>query len=393
MLGRDGTHYTPGGNARLADAVADCVRRALTLRRYRPLPAAPAGPAAATAYKEDEARRDAAVPAVYRDAPFGIFRPPTDGGAWRRRRPGVLDRVLQSLGDLPPRPAPPRGRQVSFERRPGYTLERVALDNGVDGEVSALLLLPEGLTRPAPAVLWLHSSTPDKNQIVIPHTNGGEMALGEALVRRGYAVFAPDAYWHGDRAGSGPAGPLETGRVEQESLHKFHLWMGRTLWGMFVRDDQVALDYLCQRPEVDATRIGATGMSMGSTRAWWLAAVDERVAATVAVACLTRYQNLIAHGQLRAHGLYYFVDGLLRHFDTEGVLALIAPRPFLALTGELDSGSPADGIRELERTVGQVYAAVGAGDRFRSVLYPETGHTYTAPMRAEVLAWLDRWLK
>ena len=37
-------------------------------------------------------------------------------------------------------------------------------------------------------------------------------------------------------------------------------------------------------------------MSMGSTRAWWLAAVDDRVAAVVAVACLTRYENLIAHG-------------------------------------------------------------------------------------------------
>ena len=109
---------------------------------------------------------------------------------------------------------------------------------------------------------------------------------------------------------------------------------------MFVRDDQVALDYLCSRPEVDATRIGATGMSMGSTRAWWLAAVDDRVAAVVAVACLTRYQNLIAHGELRQHGVYYFVNGLLKHFDTEGVLALIAPRPFLALTGELDAGSP-----------------------------------------------------
>jgi hypothetical protein len=168
--------------------------------------------------------------------------------------------------------------------------------------------------------------------------------------------------------------------------------MGRTLWGMFVRDDQVALDYLCTRPEVDASRIGATGMSMGSTRAWWLAALDERVACPVAVACLTRYQNLIAHGQLRQHGFYYFVDGLLRHFDTEGVLALIAPRAFLGLTGELDAGSPADGIRVLEERVGQTYTAVGASERFRNVLYPETGHTVTPQMRAEMLAWFGRWL-
>jgi len=137
----------------------------------------------------------------------------------------------------------------------------------------------------------------------------------------------------------------------------------------------------------------ATGMSMGSTRAWWLAAVDERIAAVAAVACFTRYQNLIAHGQLRQHGVYYFVNGLLRPFDTVGVLALVAPRPLLALTGDLDAGSPADGVRVLEEKLTHLYGAVGAGDRFRSVLYPGVGHTVTPEMRRETLDWFARWLK
>lgn len=123
---------------------------------------------------------------------------------------------------------------------------------------------------------------------------------------------------------------------------------------MFVRDDQIALDYLCSRPEVDKTRIGATGMSMGGMRTWWLAAVDERIAASVSVACLPRYQNLIAHGQVRQHGVYYFAHNLLRHCNTEGVVALIAPRLFLALTGELDAGSPADGIKVIEEKAGRI---------------------------------------
>jgi dienelactone hydrolase len=245
---------------------------------------------------------------------------------------------------------------------------------------------------PRPAILWLHSSTPDKNQILAPNTNGGAEPLGETLVRAGYVVFAPDAYWHGDRAGAGPAGAAEEPRDEHLSLFKLNLWLGRTLWGMFVRDDQIALDYLCARPEVDAKRIGATGMSMGSTRAWWLAALDDRVAATVAVACLTRYQNLIAHGRLRQHGVYYFANGLLKQFDSEAVVALIAPRAFLALTGELDAGSPADGVRAIEQQVRRVYAAAGAPERFRSILYPEVGHTVTPEMRAEMLAWFHRWL-
>lgn len=392
MLGTDGTHYTAAGSDRLAEAVADCVLRQLTVRRYRPLPRPASGAKAAEEYRKAEARRDALVPEAYRRLKVGEFRIPTDANAWKAQRPTALRAVVESLGDLPPRPSPPRARIISRELRRGYTLEKVSLSNGVDGEVAALLLVPEGRKRPVPAILWLHSSTPDKTQVIIPNTNGGSESLGETFVRAGYAVLSPDAYWHGDRKGTGPSGTAESGRTEQEDLHKLNLWLGRTLWGMFVRDDQVALDYLCGRPEIDASRIGATGMSMGSTRAWWLAAVDERVAAVVAIACLTRYQNLIAHGQLREHGVYYFVNGILKSFDTEGVLALIAPRPFLALTGELDEGSPADGVRALEQAVGKTYRALGAGDRFRSILYPEVGHEVTPRMRAEMLAWFSRWL-
>ncbi len=61
---------------------------------------------------------------------------------------------------------------------------------------------------------------------------------------------------------------------------------------------------------------------MGSTRSWWLAAVDDRIACVVGVACLTRYENLLKHGQLRQHGAYYFVNGILKHFDTEAVISL-----------------------------------------------------------------------
>jgi dienelactone hydrolase len=58
-------------------------------------------------------------------------------------------------------------------------------------------------------------------------------------------------------------------------LFKQFLWEGATLWGMMVRDDILALNYLLSRPEVDPAQVGTTGMSMGATRAWWLAALDD----------------------------------------------------------------------------------------------------------------------
>jgi fermentation-respiration switch protein FrsA (DUF1100 family) len=112
----------------------------------------------------------------------------------------------------------------------------------------------------------------------------------------------------------------------------------------------------------------------------------------VGVCCLTRYQDLIRAGELRQHGIYYFVPGLLRHFDVEAVVALTAPRPLLFLSGEIDAGSPASGIRTVETRVRPVYALYGASDRFESVLYPGTGHVYTPEMWERMVDWMERHL-
>jgi dienelactone hydrolase/lysophospholipase L1-like esterase len=391
LLAADGTHYTEQGNRLLADAVADCILRHLAVRSAA-APREKIDPEAAAKYRNAEAERDALVPAVYKKLPVGNFTVATGAEDWKKKRPGVLEVVRKSLGELPPRPRP-SARLVSREIHPSFILESLTIPNGAESEMTAMLLLPPRRKGAVPAVLWLHSSSYDHNQLLMRGYNGGDEPFGEVLARQGYAVLAPDACWYGGRTNAGPAGAAEPGRAQQESLLKLNLWLGRTLWGMFVHDDRVALDYLCSRREVDAKRIGATGMSMGSTRSWWLAALDERVACAVGVACLTRYQNLIAHGQLRQHGVYYFANGLLRHFDSEGVLALIAPRPFLALTGDRDAGSPADGVAVIADRVGRVYAALGARDKFQSILYKDVGHTHTPEMRKKTLAWLARWLR
>jgi lysophospholipase L1-like esterase/dienelactone hydrolase len=393
MLGKDGTHYTKEGSERLAAGVADCVRRQLRLKNPTILKAPASGPEAVKAYNAAESTNDKLVPEAFKNMKVPEFPLPLSARAWEHARPNVKAKVVASLGDLPPRPAKPKAHLVSAEIRQGFRLERLRIDNGVDGVMSAMMLIPDGVKAPVPTILWLHSSSYDHTQLLQPNTNGGEEPLGITYMKRGWVVFAPDAAWYGDRAGQGPAGSRELTREQQDSLHKYHLWFGRTLWGMFVRDDQVALDYLCTRPEVDVKKIGATGISMGSTRSWWLAAVDDRIACVVGVACLTRYENLLKHGQLRQHGTYYFVNGLLKQFDSEAVIALIAPRPLLFLTGELDAGSPADGIKVIEEKVGAVYKASGDPAKFKSIRYPEIGHTYTPEMRKEMLAWFDRWLK
>jgi hypothetical protein len=135
------------------------------------------------------------------------------------------------------------------------------------------------------------------------------------------------------------------------------------------------------------------GMSMGSTRTWWAAALDERIKVAVSVACLTRYQNLIAHGQVRQHGIYYYVPNMLKEkIDAESVIGLIAPRPHLTLTGDKDDGSPADGVRIINAYQEHLYKLYGKAENFRGVLYRGVGHKYTPQMWRETLNWLKKHL-
>jgi len=323
------------------------------------------------------------------------FTMPGDLREWEGRRKKVRRRVWQLLGDLPPRPAAPEVRILWRKHKQSFTLEKFQFDNEAGTNVPGYLCIPDGLKAPAPAILYCHYHGEEydngKEEILKPWPVKRPPAV--ELTGRGYVVMAVDAYCFGERREKGPAGKKETGKEEELMMTKLNLWYGRTLWGMILRDDLMALDYLSSRPEVDRKRIGVTGMSMGSTRSWWLAALDERIAAAACVACLTRYQDLIAEGQLRQHGIYYFVPGVLKHFDMEAVVSLIAPRPLLTQTGDRDGGSPISGVKTTNRFVEGIYRLYGRSERFQGIVYPGVGHRYTAKMWRETLSWLNRWLK
>jgi dienelactone hydrolase len=333
----------------------------------------------------------AEVPETFRNLTIPDWPVPTDLKRWQEvDRPRTRATLLRLLGEMPPRPDARTVKVLSREDQGDYWLERFEFHNGVDMVVPGLLLLPKNRKGPAPAIVGLHGHGSTKESICTDPKSS--QLIGPLLAKKGYVVAAIDAYFNGDRVGKGPAGRLDSKAGQEASLFKLYLWQGRTLWGMMLRDEQCLLDYLETRPEVDRQRLAATGMSMGCTRSWWLAAIDDRVQALVGVACFTRYTELIAHGNLRRHGIYYFVPGVLSHFDTEAIHALSAPRPMLMLSGDQDGGAPTDGVIVLERKVGAVYRLYGKSDHFRSVLYKDTGHEYLPEMKTEMVEWFERHL-
>lgn len=288
------------------------------------------------------------------------------------------------LGDLPARDRPIRATLIAREEHAGYILETLVLDlNGIEA-VPAYWVAPKQARGRLPTILYNHAHGGDyeigKQELLAGRKALQTPSYADALTAAGFAALCIDAWGFGERRG----------RTES-ALFKEMLWKGQVLWGMMVYDSLRAVDYLCSRADVDATRLGTLGLSMGSTMAWWLAALEPRIRACVDLCCLTDFDSLIASRGLDGHGIYYYVPSLLKHFTTAEINALIAPRAHLSLAGDYDPLTPPAGLDRVDAELRRVYAELGAADAWQLKRYA-IGHFETATMRAESLAFLKHWL-
>ena len=288
------------------------------------------------------------------------------------------------LGDLPPRDRPIGARSLGVQRREGYTLERLVLDlNGLE-PVPAYLTRPLDAVGRVPVVLYNHAHGGDyamgKNELIAGRGALQDPPYAAALASQGYAALCIDTWCFGER----------TGRTES-AVFKEMLWRGQVLWGMMVYDSLRAIDYLAGRDDLDLARLATLGLSMGSTMAWWVAALDQRVKVCVDLCCLTDFQALIEAQGLDGHGVYYFVPSLLKSFSTAEINALIVPRAHLSLAGLYDPLTPPAGLDRVDAALRRAYTDAGAAQAWRLLRY-HIGHFETAAMRAEVLDYLAHWL-
>ena len=292
--------------------------------------------------------------------------------------------LFNLLGDLPDRSHSITVSKIAEERRDSYFLEKLTLDLNQMEPVPAYFVRPLAAEKNVPAILYNHAHGGDydlgKEELLNGHSLLQLPPYAEQLTRLGYAALCIDAWAFGERA------------TRSESvIFKEMLWRGQVMWGMMVYDSLRALDYLVSRPEVNPVRVGTVGLSMGSTMAWWVAALDERVKVCVDICCLTDYEALIQAGHLDSHSTYYFVPRLLKHFTSAEINALIAPRPHLSLAGELDPLTPPEGLDRIDAELKKVYAASDAMDAWKLIRY-NCGHGETSEMRSEIVEFLKKWL-
>jgi hypothetical protein len=299
-----------------------------------------------------------------------------------RAAPAAPDRrqeLYALLGRLPPRDRKVSAQLVSTEDRGTYTLEKLILDLNGEEPAPAYYAKPKGTTGRLPTVLFNHSHGGGYQVGKTEFTDGreymGKPPYAGFLTSMGYNALCFDAWIFGERA-----------KRTELDFFKETLWKGRVLWGMMVYDSLKAVDYLHTRPDVDTERLGTVGMSMGSSTAQWVGALDPRLKVVVDICCLTDWHTLVEVGGLKGHGIYYYVPDLLNHFTAAQMNALIAPRAHLSLAGSQDALTPVAGLEKIDRELRAVYSGSGHAGNWKLVRH-DVGHLETPAMREEIRQW------
>jgi dienelactone hydrolase len=288
---------------------------------------------------------------------------------------------LATLIALPPRAeAPPSLVSAEMSEREGYVLERLAIDLGETQPVRALLTRPVMPVAPLPAVLYCHAHGA-KYDIGASELIDGRSSLfsayGPVLARAGFLALCLDMPTFGGR--QSPA---------EDPLAKALLWHGKTLMGKMLGDLLAGFDYLSSRPDVDAKRIAALGLSMGATHSYFLGALEPRLARIAHLCCFADWASLLAAGAHDLHGHYMTIPGLLAKTSVGAIAGMIAPRPQLVCVGLEDPLTPPAAVDRAFEETEVAYRRAHAESALTLIREPETGHIETPKMREAVLAFL-----
>ena len=276
-----------------------------------------------------------------------------DPQAWRRWRRNLRQALRRTL-KLPALGPVPTPEVEVLEECPcdGYRRLKIAYETLPGNWISAYLLLPPG-DRPKPAVLCPHGHVQGGKQGVVDPDIAPGLAYGHALARQGCVVLAPDNAGMGERDGHTPLFDQPGGcMLAWARLNHF----GLDLTGLRVFDLMAGIHLLCDRPEVDARRLGCAGLSGGCWLAQVVTALDRRIRAVILSGFFTTFAQTVWHG----HCICHHPHGIGAICDMPDISALIAPRPQFVESGIDDTNYPHQPAFSLTQ---RAYEFLGAADR------------------------------
>jgi len=311
---------------------------------------------------------------------------------WTARRPELRRQLFEMLGlDPMPEQTPLNAVVTGTVDHPEFTVEKVHFQSRPQLYVTGNLYVPKGLTKPAPAILYVCGHGNVRKNGVSYGSKTAYQHHGAWFARHGYVCLIIDT--------------LQLGEIE--GLHHgtyskgMYWWFSRgyTPAGVEAWNCIRALDYLQSRPEVDGERLGVTGRSGGGAYSWWIAALDERIKAAVPVAGITDLRNHVvegldkglADGVVEGHCDCMFMVNTYR-WDYATVAALVAPRALLLTNTDDDRIFPLDGVQRIHWQLRKLYGLLGASKKL-GLQISHGPHLDTQELQVAAFRWFNLHLK
>ncbi|WP_436925639.1 alpha/beta hydrolase family protein [Halosimplex amylolyticum] len=303
-----------------------------------------------------------------------------------RRAAAMRDAFLDGIGGLPDERAPLNARTTGTVERDGYAVETVVFESLPAFHVTGNCYRPDG-DGPFPAVLFLCGHA------AVGKAAGSYQRACIELARNGFLVFAVDPIGQGERIQSYDPATGEAPRrnvVEHTYLAQQCAAAGTGLARYVVWDMVRALDYLEQRPDVDESRLGATGNSGGGMQTGFLMLVDDRLDAAVPCCFVTSREAYMETGQAQ-DGEQIVYGAVANGLDYDDFVSAFAPRP--ALIGSAQSDFLCiDGARRSLARARDVYDLYDCPENVDLAVSDRT-HGLTPPLRQAMVNWFREHLR
>jgi len=335
---------------------------------------------------------------------------------------------MMELLSFAPEPVPLNPEITDKVKKNGYTRYRVTYSVTPYRKTEAFLLIPDGLTKPAPAVIALHdhggfyyygkekiTETEDQPMILKDFINKayGGRPYADELARRGFVVLCPDAFYFGSQR-------IDISLLDDYFLRDYpdikssdknkainafnqfcspyeniiarYIFDSGTTWpGILFHGDRVSVDYLLTRAEVDPARIGCIGLSIGGFRSAHLFGLDPRISVGIDAGWMTSYSKQIDN-HLRHHTWMIYVPGQLSFLDLPDVVTLSIPKPLMIINCKQDQLYTMTAMEAAADKIGEVYEKADASDRYLVKWY-DVPHLFNVEMQNDAIEWLEKWLK
>lgn len=303
----------------------------------------------------------------YKSAPMQLTfkataRKPAE--AWQKK---LRAKVGELIGGFPTTRGDLRYTALESREFPAYTREKFVIETRPGLHLLGYLLKPKKGSAPHPTVICLPGHGRGVDDIVGIDDKGNDRTdrsgyqhdFALQVVDQGMAAVAIEQMAFGCRRDPRTAkGGL--GRSACQPAAGAALLLGETMVGWRVWDVMRTIDWIETRKDLDAKRVGVTGISGGGTITLFSAALEPRIKAAFASGYLCTFRDSIYS---ISHCIDNYVPGILNWAEMYDVAGLIAPRPFFAESGTRDNIFPVDAAKESFAKVRKIYEVFDAADK------------------------------